>query len=41
MRLTGNGDGFPAPANAEERNNKTPSGAANTLGHGSQEITNP
>ena len=32
MRLTGNGDGFQAPANAEERNNKTPSGAANTLG---------
>ena len=32
MRLTGNGDGFQAPANAEERSNKTPSGAANTLG---------
>ena len=32
MRLTGDGDGFQAPANAEERSNKTPSGAANTLG---------
>ena len=30
MRLTGNGDGFPAPANAEERNNKMAGGATNT-----------
>ena len=30
MRLTGNGDGFQAPANAEERNNKMAGGATNT-----------
>ena len=30
MRLTGNGDRFPALANAEERNNKMAGGATNT-----------
>ena len=37
MRLTGNGDGFQAPANAEERNNKPDSKGTDDEAHDLQD----